>query len=150
MTRFRLVLMLLSVLALAVFAGCGSSDESSDDSSTSTTASTTVSLDDCQAADLDTYKDGVLTVGTDSPAYPPYFEDDDPSNGKGFESAVAFAIGEKLVFDISAAAGAGEFDDSAAVPATGDITGGAIAMRAGLNTETTCLVKLTPGNATKT
>ena len=101
MTRFRLVLMLLSVLALAVFAGCGSSDDSSDDSSSSTTASTTVSLDDCQAADLDTYKDGVLTVGTDSPAYPPYFEDDDPSNGKGFESAVAFAIGEKLGFNRS-------------------------------------------------
>ena len=93
--------MLLSVLALAVFAGCGSSDDSSDDSSSSTTASTTVSLDDCQAADLDTYKDGVLTVGTDSPAYPPYFEDDDPSNGKGFESAVAFAIGEKLGFNRS-------------------------------------------------
>lgn len=65
-------------------------------------------------------------------------------------SAAVFVQGEKLVFDISAAAGAGEFDDSAASPATGDITGGAIAMRAGLNAETTCLVKLTPGNATKT
>ena len=101
MTRFRLVLMLLSVFALAVFAGCGTSDDSSDDSATSDTASATVSLDDCQAADLDTFKDGVLTVGTDSPAYPPYFEDDDPSNGKGFESAVAFAIGEKLGFNRS-------------------------------------------------
>ena len=101
MTRFRLVLMLLSVFALAVFAGCGTSDDSSDDSATSDTASATVSLDDCQAADLDTFKDGVLTVGTDSPAYPPYFEDDDPSNGKGFESAVAFAIGEKLGFNLS-------------------------------------------------
>ena len=65
-------------------------------------------------------------------------------------SAAVFAQGEKLVFDISAASGAGEFDDSAATPATGDITGGAIAMRAGANLETTCLVKLTPGNATKT
>lgn len=65
-------------------------------------------------------------------------------------SAAVFVVGEKLIFDISAASGAGEFDDSAATPATGDITGGAIAMRAGLNTETTCLVKLTPGNATKT
>ena len=35
---------------------------------------------------------GTLTVGTDKPAYPPYFEDDDPANGKGFESAVAYAI----------------------------------------------------------
>jgi predicted RecA/RadA family phage recombinase len=65
-------------------------------------------------------------------------------------AAAVFVVGEKLIFDISAASGAGEFDDSAATPATGDITGGAIAMRLGANAETTCLVKLTPGNATKT
>jgi len=65
-------------------------------------------------------------------------------------SAAVFAQGEKLIFDVSAASGAGEFDDSSATPATGDITGGAIAMVAGANTETTCVVKLTPGNATKT
>ena len=44
-------------------------------------------------------RDGTLTVGTDKPAYPPYFEDDDPANGKGFESAVAYAIADKLGFD---------------------------------------------------
>lgn len=65
-------------------------------------------------------------------------------------SAAVFVVGEKLVFDISAASGAGEFDDSAATPAAGDITGGAVAMRLGANAETTCLVKLTPGNATRT
>jgi predicted RecA/RadA family phage recombinase len=65
-------------------------------------------------------------------------------------SAAVFTVGEKLIFDVSAAAGAGEFDDSAASPATGDITGGAVAMRLGANGETTCLVKLTPGNTTKT
>jgi len=65
-------------------------------------------------------------------------------------AAAVFAQGEKLIFDISAASGAGEFDDSSATPATGDITGGAIAMVAGANAETTCVVKLTPGNATKT
>src|SRR5687768_7503605 len=65
-------------------------------------------------------------------------------------SAAVFVQGEKLIFDVSAASGAGEFDDSAATPASGDITGGAIAMVAGANTETTCVVKLTPGNATKT
>ena len=41
---------------------------------------------------------GTLTVATDKPAYPPYFEDDDPTNGKGFESAVAYAIADKLGF----------------------------------------------------
>ena len=42
---------------------------------------------------------GQLTVGTDKPAFPPYFEDDDPTNGKGFESAVAYAIADELGFD---------------------------------------------------
>lgn len=61
-------------------------------------------------------------------------------------SAAVFAVGEKLIWDVSA----GAFDDSAATPASGDITGGAIAVVAGANLETTCTVKLTPGNATKT
>lgn len=65
-------------------------------------------------------------------------------------SAAVFVVGEKLVFDISAGSGVGAFDDSAATPATGDITGGAIAAVAGANTETTCTVILTPGNATLT
>ena len=38
----------------------------------------------------------MLTVATDKPAYPPYFEDDDPTNGEGFESAVAYAIAKQL------------------------------------------------------
>lgn len=61
-------------------------------------------------------------------------------------SAAVFAQGEKLVFDVSA----GAFDDSAATPASGDVTGGAIAWVAGANTETTCTIKLTPGNTTVT
>ena len=61
-------------------------------------------------------------------------------------SAAVFAQGEKLIYDVSASA----FDDSLATPATGDITGGAVAFVAGANAETTCVVKLTPGNATKT
>ena len=43
-----------------------------------------------------TQSKGKLTVATDKPAYPPYFENDDPSNGEGFESAVAYAIGKQL------------------------------------------------------
>lgn len=61
-------------------------------------------------------------------------------------SAAVFVQGEKLIYDVSA----GAFDDSAATPASGDITGGAVAWIAGANAETTCTVKLTPGNATKT
>jgi len=65
-------------------------------------------------------------------------------------SAAVFVQGEKLVFDVSANGALGAFDDSAATPATGDVTGGAIAWVAGANLETTCTIKLTPGNATVT
>ena len=51
--------------------------------------------------ELETVADGKLTVGTDKPAFPPYFEDDDPTNGKGFESAVAYAIARELGFEQS-------------------------------------------------
>ena len=50
----------------------------------------------CTPASLATQTKGVLTVATDSPAYPPYFANDNPANGKGFESAVAYAVAAKL------------------------------------------------------
>jgi polar amino acid transport system substrate-binding protein len=75
----------LAAIALFLLAGCGSSD--SGDSAT--TAS-------CEKGKLETQSAGALTVATDSPAFPPYFEDDEPANGEGFESAVAYAIGKHL------------------------------------------------------
>lgn len=65
-------------------------------------------------------------------------------------SAAVFVQGEKLLWDVSADSGKGAFDDSAAVGATGDVMGGAIAWGGGGNGETTCTVMLTPGNATTT
>lgn len=65
-------------------------------------------------------------------------------------SGAVFAVGEKLVWDVSANSGLGAFDDAAATPATGDVTGAAIAWIAGADGQTTCTVKLTPGNATLT
>ena len=41
---------------------------------------------------------GTFTVGTDKPAYEPWFSDDDPTNGKGYESAVTYAVAEQLGF----------------------------------------------------
>jgi polar amino acid transport system substrate-binding protein len=46
-----------------------------------------------------TYSKGILTVATDDPGYPPWFEDNTPSNGKGYESAVAYEVGSLLGFD---------------------------------------------------
>ena len=99
MSRNRLVLFLIAIFALAVLVGCGSSDDSSDDSPSS--GDTTTAASDCTPESMNTFKDGVLTIGTDSPAYPPYFEDDDPSNGKGFESALGYAIAGELGFNNS-------------------------------------------------
>jgi polar amino acid transport system substrate-binding protein len=92
--RPKVQILMMAVL-LAVMAGCGSSDSS--DSSTSTSAS----AENCTPAKLDTQAAGKLTVATDKPAYPPYFEDNDPTNGKGFESAVAYAIADQLGYDSS-------------------------------------------------
>lgn len=52
----------------------------------------------CAKADLDLVTDGKLTVGTDKPAYEPWFSGDDPTNGKGYESAVAYAVARELGF----------------------------------------------------
>lgn len=65
-------------------------------------------------------------------------------------SGAVFVKGEKLIFDVSANGGTGAFDDSAATPATGDVTGGAIAWEAGSDGQTTCTIKLTPGNTVVT
>ncbi len=42
------------------------------------------------------YTKGKLTVATDSPAYTPWFVNNRPSNGKGYESAVVYAIAKVL------------------------------------------------------
>jgi polar amino acid transport system substrate-binding protein len=85
------------VLALSlVLVACGEDEEEPEPAAQSTPAA-----DACAKDQLTTFKDGVLTVGTDKPAFPPYFEDDDPANGKGFESAVAYAIARELGFEQS-------------------------------------------------
>jgi len=50
-------------------------------------------------AALPTLTSGYLTIGTDDPAYGPWFDNNTPSNGKGFESAVAYAVAKQLGFD---------------------------------------------------
>ena len=62
--------------------------------------------DQCAAENLNLLSPGTLTVGTDNPAFPPWFgggtpegspwEFNDPSTGKGYESAVAYAVAERL------------------------------------------------------
>ncbi len=61
----------------------------------------------CAKGSLDLVGDGVLTFGADNPAFPPWFGGDektkpwkfsDPYSGKGYESAVAYAVARQLGF----------------------------------------------------
>ncbi|MGH7642354.1 MAG: substrate-binding periplasmic protein [Candidatus Dormibacteria bacterium] len=52
----------------------------------------------CAPSQLHLYKAGQLTVATDAPAYTPWFAHNQPRNGEGFESAVAYAVAEALGF----------------------------------------------------
>jgi polar amino acid transport system substrate-binding protein len=100
----------LSVMAIAaasmMMAACAqeapttaaSSSAAAPAEGTAAASSAAPALDDCAPANLTTLEPGKLTIGTDSPAYPPYFVDDDPSNGEGFESALAYAIADGLGF----------------------------------------------------
>ena len=88
--------LLLALLALAA-AGCGSTSKSSGGTTTSGAVS-------CAKGDLNLVKPGELTVGTDKPAYPPWFggtphkpwQVSDPRSGEGYESAVAYAVAKQL------------------------------------------------------
>jgi polar amino acid transport system substrate-binding protein len=91
---------LMLPLAL-VAAGCGGSSDKSSAGSTTTTKAAS-----CSKSDLTLVDDGRLTVGTDNPAYPPWFggsekapwKVSDPTSGQGFESAVAYAVAKELGF----------------------------------------------------
>jgi polar amino acid transport system substrate-binding protein len=50
----------------------------------------------CSPATLSTLTKGAITIGTDDPAYGPWFDSNTPANGKGFESAIAYAVAKKL------------------------------------------------------
>jgi polar amino acid transport system substrate-binding protein len=50
----------------------------------------------CTKDKLPTLTAGKVTFGTDQPVYEPWFVADDPTNGKGFESAIAYALAEEL------------------------------------------------------
>lgn len=59
-------------------------------------ATPSVEIGDISALPL--REEGKLIIHTDEPVYEPWFVDNDPANGQGFESAVAFAVAEKLGF----------------------------------------------------
>ena len=79
-----------------VAAGCGGSDNN--------TSSSGAAAASCDRADLKLVNGSKLTVGTDNPAFPPWFggtpkapwKVSNPASGEGFESAVAYAVALRL------------------------------------------------------
>ena len=73
-------------------------------STTAPTAATTIP--GCAKASLNLVDEGTLIIGTDNPAYPPWFggtpkgswKISDPYSGKGYESATSYAIARQLGF----------------------------------------------------
>jgi polar amino acid transport system substrate-binding protein len=95
----------LALLVVLLAAACGSTNRSSSGSTTTaTTASSCSNKDDLNLATVDQ-----LTIGTDNPAFPPWFggkphkpwQVSDPNSGEGYESAVAYAVAKQLGFDKS-------------------------------------------------
>ena len=81
---------------LLVLAGCGGDGDGSTSAAQDEPSAPASGGADCSPEGLETIAEGRLTIGTDSPAFAPWFEDDDPTNGRGFESAVAYAVAEQL------------------------------------------------------
>ena len=81
---------LVTALLATTVAGCAPTRD------TSGGATPDASARACAKASLKTLKPGTLTIGTDDPVYPPWFSDNKPDNGKGFESAVAYAVADQL------------------------------------------------------
>jgi len=88
----RVALIAVAATAAAGLAACGSS--AAPVGSGRTTAAS------CSYASIqpELFQKGALTVATDKPVYPPWFENNNPANGKGYESAVAYAIAKQLGF----------------------------------------------------
>lgn len=82
---------LVALAVVAALAACAPEEDSAGTAPPS-------SADACGKDKLALKTAGTFSVGTDKPAYEPWFSADDPANGKGYESAVTYAVAEKLGF----------------------------------------------------
>ncbi len=94
----RTLVALLAVAALTT--ACATEDDPDDQAGTSSSPSASdsasASADPCAKDTLPTTTPGELTIATDKPVYEPWFVDDKPESGEGFEGAVAKAVYEQM------------------------------------------------------
>jgi polar amino acid transport system substrate-binding protein len=104
----RFLILLLAVSMALVAAGCGGADDSANEAPGGDTGASTetAAADPCAKDQLQTTSAGKLTIGTDNPAFPPWFQDAegapwDPTKEptkEGYEAAVAYAVAGELGF----------------------------------------------------
>lgn len=96
---------LVTAAAVAIAGGLTACASPSSPSSSSAPAGphATAALPGCTKSGIQhlLFKPGVLTVATDNPVYTPWFVNNTPTNGKGYESAVAYAVAAQLGFSKS-------------------------------------------------
>jgi polar amino acid transport system substrate-binding protein len=90
-TRNTLLTAGLAAVMLGSVTACATTDDTAPSSGNASAAATS-----CTPGALATKTAGKLTIGTDKPAYPPWFDNNDPTDGKGFESAVAYQVAQRL------------------------------------------------------
>jgi polar amino acid transport system substrate-binding protein len=90
----RRIVSAATVALLATAVGCAPQPEEKNTAQPTGTAGVT-----CAKGKLATQTSGKLTIATDEPAYEPWFKDDKPASGEGFESAVAYAVAQQLGYD---------------------------------------------------
>ena len=86
----------LAITGTLLLAACGGSSSSSD----TTAAADSGTGNECTSDK--TLTADTLTIGTGTPAYSPWVENDAPESKEGFEAAVAYAVAAELGFDDAA------------------------------------------------
>jgi polar amino acid transport system substrate-binding protein len=101
---FRALAIVAVAASVLLVTACAPEDDDTESSDTPTSTptsgdeTTSAAADPCAIDSLNLITPGTLTIATDDPAYPPWFVGNDPSNGKGFEGAVAKAIWQQMGF----------------------------------------------------
>ena len=88
----RKIALSLAVAGSLALASCGGDSSASD----TTAPASGQSASECAAGK--TLSEGKLTIGTGSPAYSPWVENDKPESKEGFEAALAYAVAGELGF----------------------------------------------------
>jgi polar amino acid transport system substrate-binding protein len=96
-SRNAFTMCLSAATVIAALTACAPADETP-----RAGASPSASEPVCPPGGLPAKTAGKLTVGTDNPAYGPWFSDNKPENGKGYESAVAYQVAQRLGYPATA------------------------------------------------